>query len=199
VPEAASAAPGGLRLTCRPGKSGNTLTFPYTLENQGTVDIYAMHALPSFDPETGEASAKEFAAIVIGGESDAIVGRFAAPLPTDRRVAIPVLPLAQFLPAGSRLEGELQVPLPLAETTPYYADLTLRQYEMIDIAGIIFTIGYWRADAVGLAAREADFAPGLFVVITRNTLGSALRISQRFPTTGLQLFRRKDAFTRLLP
>jgi hypothetical protein len=198
-PDRAVGAPSapGLRLTCRPGKSGTTLLFPYTLENQGSVDVYAMHALPSVDPQSGEPSAKDLAPVVIlGADGDAIIGKFAAPLPTDRRVAIPVMPLAQHLPAGGSLEGKIEVPLPLAEASPYFADLTLRQYDMVDIKGVSFTIGYWRADTAGLMAVPAEYAPGLFNVVTPNTLRSAQRIAQRFPTTGLQLFRRKDAFPR---
>jgi hypothetical protein len=43
-----------------------------------------------------------------------------------------------------------------------------------------------------------DYAPGLSVVVTRNTGRSARRVSQRFPTTGLQIFKRTDAFPRSL-
>ena len=49
-----------------------------------------------------------------------------------------------------------------------------------------------------LAATPADYAPDLFVVVTRNTLKSALRVTQRFPTSSLQLFRRTDQFPRSL-
>ncbi|HEY3912425.1 MAG TPA: hypothetical protein VGM07_21425 [Stellaceae bacterium] len=197
-PDAASAA--GLRLSCRPGKSGGGLLFPYTLENQGPADVYAMHALPGLDPANGAARADDRAGIVIAGENgDAIVGKFAAPLPTDWRVAVPVFPLARFVPAGASLEGRLEIPLPLAETSPYYPDLTLRGYEITEIRGVQLTIGYWLAGVDGLAALPVDYAPDLFNVVTRTTLRSALRVSQRYPTSGLQLFRRTDAFPRALP
>ena len=74
-------ADGTLRLTCQPSKVGNVLIFPYTLENQGSAEVYAVHALP------GATAPNETAAIVIAADSgDAIVGKFAAPLPPDRRV-----------------------------------------------------------------------------------------------------------------
>ena len=193
-------AAAGLRLSCRPGKSGGMLLFPYRLENQGPDDIYAMHALPSLDPASGTARADVAAGIVIAGENgDAVVGKFAAPLPSDRRVVVPVFPLARRLPAGASLEGRLEIPLPLAETSPYFADLTLRDYQITEIKGVELTIGYWLAGVDGLAAIPADYASDLVNVVTRNTLRSALRVSQRYPTTGLQLFRRTDAFPRVLP
>ena len=97
-------------------KVGNLLIFPYTLENEGAGEIYAMHALLGVDRATGGARANDTAAVVIAGEEgDAIVGKFAAPLPVDRRIAVPVFPLARRLPAGASFEGRLEMPLPLAE------------------------------------------------------------------------------------
>jgi len=127
-----------------------------------------------------------------------MIGKFAAPLPTDRRIAVPVFPLARRLRAGTGLEGRIEIPLPLAETSPYFPDLTLRQYEIVDIKGVLLTIGYWLAGSDGFFADPTDYAADLFVVETRNTMRSALRVSQRFPTTGLQLFRRTDAFPRAI-
>ena len=188
-----------LRLECHPSKSGNLLLFPYTLENQGPGDVYAMHALPSADPASHAAKGNDTAAIVIASDNgDAIIGKFVAPLPTDRRIAVQVFPLARRLPAGAKLEGRIEIPLPLAETSPYFPDLTLRGYEIADIKGVALTIGYWIAGNDGLAADPAEYVPDLFVVETRNTARSAQRVSQRFPTTGLQLFRRTDAFPRTL-
>ncbi|HKM70048.1 MAG TPA: hypothetical protein VJX94_08305 [Stellaceae bacterium] len=188
-----------LRLNCRPSKAGNVLMFPYTLENQGSDEVYAMHALPAADPASGAARANETAAIVIASDNgDAIIGKFAAPLPTDRRIAVAVLPLARRVPAGASLEGRIEIALPLAETSPYFPDLLLRGYEIVEIKGVQLTIGYWLAGRDGLAAIPAEYAPDLFVVVTRNTMRNALRVSRRYPTTGLQLFRRTDAFPRAL-
>ena len=186
-----------LRLSCQPSRAGNVLVFPYTLENQGPGEVYAMHALPSADPASGAARANDATPVVIASDTgDAIIGKFAAPLPGDRRIAVPVFPLARRLPAGAKLEGRIEIPLPLAETSPYFPDLTLRQYEIVEIKGVVFTIGYWLAGIDGLTAVPADYAPELFAVVTRNTLRSARRVSQRFPTSGLQLFKRNDAFPR---
>ncbi len=188
-----------LRLVCRPSKAGNVLRFPYTLDNVGPTDVYAMHAMPASDPASGDARADETAATVIAGpDGDAIVGKFVAPLPLDRRIAVPVMPLARRLPPGGSLEGSIEIPLPLAETSPYFADLPLRRYEIVDIRAMVVTIGYWVAEHDNLVAAPAGYAPDLFVVVTRNTLKSALRVTQRFPTTGLQLFRRTDQYPRPL-
>ena len=195
-PAEASGPASVLRLSCRPGKSGNVLTFPYMLTNEGPGEVYAMDALPSVDRASRQPRADANAAVVILGDGDAILGKFAAPLPGDRRIALPVLPLARRLPAGTCLEGQLERPPPLAETSPYFAYLRLRQYEIVDIRGVRFTIGYWPAGLDNLVAVPADYAPDLFIVMTRNTMASARRVAQRFPTTGLQLFKRSDAFPR---
>ncbi len=188
-----------LRLTCRPAKAGNVLLFSYTLENPGRDDVYAMHALPGADPASGEARANETAAIVVASDDgDAIVGKFVPPLPIDRRIAQPVFPLARHLPAGGSIEGRVEIPTPLAETSPYFADLTLRQYEIVDIKGVQFTIGYWPAAPDRVLVEPCVYAPDLLEISMRDPARSARRITQRFPTTGLQLFRRKDAFPRSL-
>jgi len=195
--DAASAA--SLLLTCRPSKIGNLLVFPYTLENQGPTEVYAMHALPGADPVSGEARADAATAVVIAGDDGtAILGKFAAPPPTDRYVALPVFPLARRLAAGASLDGQVEIPIPIAETSPYFPDLSLRQYEIVEIRSILFTIGYWLAGADGLRTAPAAYAPDLFEVETRNTLRSARRLSQRFPTSSLQFFKRTDAFPRVL-
>jgi hypothetical protein len=180
-----------LRLTCQPSKAGNVLLFPYTLENQGSGDIYAVHALP------GGAAPNETAAVVIAGDNgEVIIGKFATPLPPDRRIVAPVTPLARRLPAGAKLEGRIEITLPVAETTPYFPDLTLRKYEIVEIKSVIVTIGYWLAETTDLVARPAANAPDLLTILTADPVGSAKLASQRFPTHGLQLFRRTDQFPR---
>jgi hypothetical protein len=125
-----------LRLSCQPSKVGGALLFPYTVENRGSADVYAMHALPSTDPATGEARANDQAVVVIlGAEGDVILGKFAAPLPTDRRMPSRYCPW-RHLPAGARLEGRIEIPIPLAETSPYFPDLSLRKYQVADISGL---------------------------------------------------------------
>jgi hypothetical protein len=188
-----------LLLSCKPNREGNSLVFPYTLQNRGGVDVYVMDAFPSVDPASHIARANDQASVVIlGAEGDAVIGKFIAPLPGDRRVALSVVPLARRLAPGETIERRLEVQMPLAEASPYFADLPLRGYEMIDIRGVAFTIGYWSAQLEGFATAPADYAPGLFVVALRDPRRGALRVTQRFPVKGLQLFKRGDAFPREL-
>jgi hypothetical protein len=188
--DASSAA--ALRLICQPSKSGNTLVFPYRLENAGPGGFYAMQAVATF-----EAQAEDTAAVVMEAEAgDVIIGRFMPPLPTDRRIAVPLTPLARHVPPGGFLEGRIEVPLPLAETSPYFPDLTLRRYEIVTIKGVIVRIGYWPADTGDLVARPHTEGSDLLRIVTAEPLRTGRSITQRFPTSGLQLFRRTDAFPR---
>ena len=194
---AASAAVGDISLSCQPGREGQSLVFPYTLHNLGSAGAYVMDGLVGVDDATGEPKANPQSIVVLHGPGDdATVGKFIAPLPTDRRVAMVVVPLARHVPAGGVLEGRVEIPMPLAETSPYFGDLPLRQYEIVEISGVVFSIGYWVAGIDGLAALRTEFAPEFFSVVTRNTVRSARLVSQRFPVRSLQLFRRSDAFPR---
>ena len=186
-----------VRLTCQPNKEGKHLVFPYQVENAGSADIFVMEALPSIDPASGKARANEHGCTVqLGPGDNAILGKYLAPLPTDRRIALPVIPLARRVAPGETISSRLMVPLPLAETSPYFGDLPLRQYDQVDIKGAIFTIGYWIGGLDGLAALPVEYAPELCQIVTRNTARSARTATLRFPATGLQLFKRRDNFPR---
>ena len=188
-----------IQLRCQPGKEGDLLVFSYQLENLGVVDVYVMDAVAAVDGASG-ATKPNFQSVVLAGSTgDAVIGKFMAPLPTDRRMAMPVLPLARPLPAKASFQGRIEVPLPLAEASPYFADLPLRQYEMVEITEVTFSLGYWVDGADGMTARRLEDARDLFAITTRNTLRSARRVSQRFPTRSLQLLKRTDQFPRSIP
>jgi hypothetical protein len=188
-----------IRLHCQPGKEGDLLVFAYQIENLGLVDVYVMDAVATIDGASGAAKPNFQSVVLAGDAGDAVIGKFMAPLPTDRRMAMPVLPLARPLPAKASIEGRIEVPLPLAEASPYFADLPLRQYEMVEITGVTFSIGYWVDGADGMTARRLEDARDLFAITTRNTLRSARRVSQSLPTRSLQLLKRTDEFPRTIP
>lgn len=181
-----------LRLSCQPSRSGGALVFPYRLANDGPGEVYAMQAVTA-------GGAASTAAVIIAGEGgDAVVGMFVPPLPTDRRIAVPVVPLARRLAAGETLEARLEAALPLAETSPYFPDLTLRQYEAVDIGGVVLTLAYWPVDPSECVARPVAAAPELLSIHPAAPEAVPRILTQRFPTRGLQLFRRTDRFPRLL-
>ncbi len=194
---AVSAQSGDLSVRCQPGRAGARLTFPYVLENVGAAELFVMDAIATPGPDGAALAADDQAVVIIlGAAGEAILGKFPAPLPPDRRTAHQVMPLARRLPPGGRLERVLEVRLPLAETSPYFADLTLRDYEMVDLASLVFTIGYWRAGENGVAAAPEDDLPDLWRVAMRGKPGRVHTTRQRFPVKGLQLFKRLDAFPR---
>jgi hypothetical protein len=159
-----------------------------------------MDAVATIDGASGLAKPNLRSVVVLAGpEEAATVGKFMPPLPTDRRIAVPLIPLARPLAAGGTLQGRIEVPLPLAETSPYFADLSLRQYEVAEIKAVIFTIGYWLAGVDGLVALPLEGAPELCTVAARNTLRSARRLSQRFSVRSLQFLTRTDQFPRDMP
>jgi hypothetical protein len=189
-----------IELTCQPSKEGRLLVFPYQVKNHATVDTYVMHAMPGVEQRGGSGKANPQALVVLHGPDDNVtVGKFIAPSPIDRRIAMPVIPLARHLSPGESLEARIEVPLPFAEASPYFQELLLREYEVVDVRGVVLSIGYWVAGVDGLAAMPVDYAPELFNVLTRNTVRSAKRVSQHFPTRALQLFKRTDEFPRRIP
>lgn len=190
-----------LTLSCRPAREGRTLVFEYSLFNPGKLDVYVHDAMPLVDRETRAASANSGAISIIHSPSgDAIIGKFIPPMPSSLRPAVPITPLAHRLAPGEAMERRLEAPEPLAETSPYLPDLLLWQYEVVDIAAVVFTIAYWISGGDGFAVMPTPYAKGLFsVVLTGGGPGAGtMLVSQRFATRGLQIFRRTDSFPRAL-
>jgi hypothetical protein len=194
--------PSGLTMMCQPRRQGRTLVFEYSLFNPGGHDVYVHDAMPTPDNEGRPAGANQAAiSVVHGPDGDAIIGKFIPPMACNARPSPSLTPLAFHLAVGQTMERLLEVPEPLAETSPWSPDLYLRDYEAVTVAAVTFTIGYWAVgDEDGVGVIPARFARGLFSVVLPDDDASAgtMLISQRFTTRGLQLFRRKDDFARSL-
>lgn len=190
----------GLHLQCQPNKTPDALVFAYRAENQAAVPIYVMDAMPQVDRATRAVSANhQAAAVLLRGGGVAVVGKFIAPLPQDRILLAPDLPLCVRLDPGAALERELRVPLPFAEASPHFPELALRGYVPAEVTAVILAIGFLRADTPGLYAAPADYAPGLHVLsLTRAPVvaGLACRL---LPVKKLDILKRTDAFPRELP
>jgi len=108
-----------IQLNCQPAKEGNALVFRYRVTNQGGPEAYVMHAVADATP-SGEPFANEAEAVVVLGPGQiAVVGKFPAPLPADRRMARALIPLARRLAPAETFDSCLHIPMPFAETSPY--------------------------------------------------------------------------------
>ncbi len=193
-------AQAGLQLQCQPNKVPDAFVFAYRAENQSGVPIYVMDAMRCIDPATRAARADDQVAPVLLRDSGiAVLGKFIAPLPQDRVVLDPDLPLCVRLEPGAAIERELRIPLPFAESSPFLPDLGLRAYSLAEVTGLIFAIGFMRADTPGLYAAPAPYAPGLHVIsptIAPVVAGLACRL---LPIKRLEILKRTDAFPRMMP
>lgn len=188
-----------VRLTCRPGIAGKQLTFQYQVENHGPGAAYLMDALPAADHASGNARANDqIAVVILRDQAEAVIGKYVPPLPTDRRIIVPLQPLVCLLKPGEALERELRVSLPLAETSPYLPDLLLREYEIVELQAVLFAIGFWPRETPNLHATPSGYDPDHLTIINSGPPAVASLASQRFPIRSLQLFKRTDAFPRAI-
>ena len=193
----AMAQPADITLVCRPDRAGNRLVFPYAITNRGAVDVYVMDASPAVDPNTRQAKADPHSAVIwLAADGFAHILRGVAPLPLDRDVYGHVIPLGAKLSPDATLERSLEVPLPLVETSPYYPDLPVRDYQLTDISGVVLTVEFLRSTVEGFSAEPVDYAPGLYRVWGKNTVGQTERVSCRFPSRQLSILKRPDNFPR---
>jgi hypothetical protein len=193
----ASRGAADLVLSCQPSRANDRLVFPYSITNRGSADVYVMDALGGVDASGAAKPNTQWVVVLAGPGSDATVARMIPPLPTDRRIAMPVIPLARRLRQGETLEGRIEIPEPLAETSPYFGDLPLRRYEVVAVGGVVLSVGYWSGGSNTLVAVPTDYAPDHVIVHTADPARSAHCVSVRLPAQGLQLFRRTDRFPRL--
>ncbi len=187
----------GISIACQPDRVGNRLVFPYVLTNGSSELVYVMDATPKFDPATNMWSADHDSVVVwLGADDAARVMKGIAPLPVDADVWARVIPLAAPLRPGETLERRLELPLPLAETSPYFPDLPLRQYQLHDIKGITLIVEFLRTSVEGFTAAPVDYAADLYQVRGYNTPEQVQRVGQTFPVRQLSILKRPDNFPR---
>jgi len=110
-------------LSCKPGKENSFFVFPYAVHNLGGQVIYVMDAFMGVDPSTHAARALTNTPVVfLKPDGVAVIGKFPAPPPEDRRLALQPLPLAVRLEPGGAIERTLKIPEPLAEVSPCFPD-----------------------------------------------------------------------------
>jgi len=193
------AGSGALRLRCQPNKVGQSFVFTYRIENTGPVALFVMDAMPMVEPGSPAVTANPHsAAVLLREDGNALLGKFIAPLPQDRILLAPDLPLCVRLEPGEGIDRELRVPLPFAESSPYFPDLTLRGYAPVEVSGVIFAIGYVAADLPGLYAAPAAYAPELHVLSLTIAPVMAGLAWQMLPVKKLEILKRLDDFPRTL-
>ncbi|MBV9783022.1 MAG: hypothetical protein JO264_04310, partial [Acidisphaera sp.] len=187
-----SASAADVVLACQPNREAGSFVFPYSVTNNGPADIYVFDALPGIDPATRQTRIDANSVTVsLAGDGFVHVLKGLPPPPTDRDVAVRLVPLAAKLPPGQTLKRTLRVPLPFAEINPYFPDLPLRQYEQVDIKGVIIVIEFLRSTLPGLAAAPDRFGATLFRVVSQDPFAEAQRVTQSFAAKGLTVLKRK--------
>lgn len=186
-------------LSCRPSRVENSLQFGYTLVNRSGVDIYVLDAFPAVDPVTKQAVVDVDGAYVAMFEAgSAYVLKGIPPLPRQP-VVVRVIPLGSKIPTDGTLERSLSLSLPLAEQSPYFGDLPLREYEQSDVHKVIFGIQFIRGNREGFSALAAEFGGDVYRVQTKATVQDAETLICEFPTKNLIILKRKDDFVRIGP
>jgi hypothetical protein len=193
IQTAAASRAGDVVLNCHPNRAGSRLVFSYSLANHSDAEIYVMDATPGPEPRTVD---RNTAVIWLGGDGWAHVMKGIAPLPPDALVEVRVIPFAAKLPAGGQLDRTLEVALPLAEVDPYHPDLPLREYDLVDIQGVVLTVEFLRSTVEGFGAEPVAEAPDLYRVRGKYMVGQTERVSCSLPSRQLQILKRRDNFPR---
>jgi hypothetical protein len=185
------------RLVCKPGKADGKLIFSYQFTNDSSDVVYVVEAMPELDKKSKKLKPdKDFLVTICGDDGMAIVARTIPPSPAKRALAGPFLPLVSRLAPGASVQRQIAAPLPWAESSPYFPDLPLRQYEAVAVTSTTFAVGFWRASIPGLVAAQSTYAPEFFQFSCPDPAAALQYAHLRFPTSGLEILRRLDDFPR---
>jgi hypothetical protein len=177
-------------LQCTPTRNGDELVFPYTVANDGPGDVYVADAFHRVDPVTHVPSADpDIISIEMQPDNFAMILR-GNPRRPPFPVARAIQPLMRRLGPGQKLERQLSVPLPLAETTPYEPYSNVRDYTLKPIDGVVLAVDWMPAATPDLLATPAVGAEGYFTISAPNYLRDMQRLTSRFPTRGLSILER---------
>lgn len=173
------------------------MSFSYKVVNTSDEILYVIDAMAALDQAIGKFKPDPNFAVTIAGEDGiATLAKTVPPMPSGRRLAALYVPLAVKLLPRAHIERTLKAPLPWAESSPYFPDLSLREYALASVKTVIFAVGYWCAGDSGLIAAESNFAPGLYQLVSSAPVASARHAVLQIPTRGLDILRRGDEFPR---
>ncbi len=186
---------GDVKMSCALAQDAGRLVFTYTVANEGAQDVYVMDAVPV--AEAGRVRLEKGPAYVwLGEDGTAHLLLGIAPLPEDRDVAGTVIPLAKKLGAGESLKRVLDVPLPLAEFSPYYHRRGDEAYEPKTVQNVELAVEFLPSAVEGFAAEIPAYAPDYFQVKGKYTLGQVRQLSCPHAVENIRVLKRRDAFPR---
>jgi hypothetical protein len=187
-----------LKFECSVSKAESEIVVKYALTNNGAKDIYVIDAYPMVDPNSRTASAELKSFFLSYREpSTAVVLKGIPPLPS-MPVAVRIMPLGTKLGPKATINREFIIPLPLRERSDwYYAPLPPEEYLDKTADKIIFNLQIMRTTVEGFKVKPAHYAPDYFIVSGSNTVKQVETLTRSFAIEKVQLFVRKDLFSRL--
>ncbi|WP_426957145.1 hypothetical protein [Muricoccus radiodurans] len=169
-----------MRLATQLASAGQDgVTVEYRLGNDRAAAAMVMDAL-LLVARSGAAVPDPQLAYVIPREDGAEVGKFIVPVPEDRDIEAPEVPLARRLEPGAVWTGRMRLPLPLTPRYPYLRrppTAAARHVEHLRV--VIGFVDLARVEPGRSAFRPYPAAAGLFVP----EHGGALRLQELAATT----------------
>jgi len=184
-------------LDCQAEFSTDRLKISYRISNHLSGQIYVLDVLPGYDAARTPVPNPDWAYVCLRDGSTAYVLRGIPPLPAGRQVTVQLIPLATRLAAGEKLERAFELPLPLKETSPYYLPLKPEEYQVVELRSILFGVQFLRDTVEGLRVKPAPHGPGFYQVWSKDPVAQAQTLEHQFDAQGVQLWKRKDWFSRI--
>lgn len=187
-----------IRLEAKISQSDDAITVAYEITNTSADEIYVLDAYPGVDPQTHAPYADLSGFYLCYREpATAVVLKGIPPLPS-MPVTQRVMPLGTKLEPKGKLSRQFNLPLPLRERSDwYYQPQPPESYTISSVERMAFHVQFIRSKVEGFHAQPSPFSAEFFTVNSNQTVKQAETLKKEFSLGKMQLFVRKDMFTRL--
>lgn len=177
--------------------SDEKLTVTYKITNQSKTDIYLLDVLPLYDPETRQPHVDLNNSVLIWQEPDTVrLIRGLPPYPEEKDMSAFITPQAKKIAANESLKREIELPLPLVESNPYYSPLEPEKYEPVKVNKLKLYVDIIRSDVEGFEAKSVAFGEDLFHIRSKYLIAQVKTFYKEFSIMEIELLSYPGTFTR---
>jgi hypothetical protein len=166
-----------------------------SITNSGKTDIYVFDQLWDQD-RSGKAFPDPEGIYRFERNSELRLLLGPAPLPRLKTVTFKNVPFATPVKAGTSLELNREVALPVKEYSAYFLDYSPNQSKTVQVKRLVLIVKFVEAQQ-RLATSPCPFNPAAVKLETPGVLDSVQTLTWRTEQVDLEVLRRTDAFDRL--
>jgi hypothetical protein len=118
------------------------------------------------------------------------------PYPEEKDMSAYITPHAAKIEPGKSLKREIELPIPLVESNPYYSPLERDQYEPEKVRKLKLYVHFIRASVEGFESKQVDFGKDIYFVKAKFLIRDVEKLFAEHRFDDVKLLKYPGAFTR---